>query len=150
MKRDGASNLQVAVSSVGNALGTADAGTKVEGAPVDVSNFSEVTCVIATATLGDPDVTLTPEIEESDTLVDADFSAVADADLVGSEGSLANTDDLTTRKIGYVGTKKYIRVNVTPAATSDATPTTFMGLVINGAARKSPLDQEHKNELTAS
>lgn len=142
--------MQPVVSCVGNAIGTSGAGVEVTGLPVSTAGFGEVTCVLATAVLGDADVVITPVIEESDTLVDADFSAVSDDDLVGLEGSLNFADDLSTRKIGYVGKKKYIRINCTPTGTADANPTTFMGLVILGSPRLAPVAQEHANTLTAS
>ena len=149
-KFDGAANLKTAVSCVGSAVIAAGADTKITGQPVDTEGFGEVTAVVATNTLGDADVTLVIEIEESDTLVAADFAAVADADLVGSEGNLDFADDLATRKIGYIGAKRYIRVNVTPAGTSDGNPSTFMGLVVMGCPRKAPVAQEFENTLTAS
>lgn len=149
-KSDGASDCQVVVSAVGAAIGASGAGTKVVGKPVDTMGFGTATCVVATDTLADTDVVLTPEIEESDDLVDGNFSAVSDDDLAGLEGSLEAVDDLTTRKIGYTGTKRYIRVNVTPDNTDDSNKSTFMSSVILGTPRKAPLSQEFKNELTVS
>lgn len=149
-KSDGASNMKVAVSCVGSAIIASGDATPITGVPVDTNGFSEVTCVLATNTLGDADLVLTPVIQESDDLVGSNFSAVADADLIGLEGSLDFSDDLTTRKIGYIGTKRYIRMVVTPEDPSDATPSTFMGLVILGCPRKAEVAQEFKNTLTAS
>jgi len=54
---------------------------------------------------------------ESDTTAAADFTAVADGDLVGLETDLTVTDDATDSvavgSLGYIGTKRYVRVVVT-------------------------------------
>jgi len=64
------------------------------------------------------------EIQESDTTADADFTAVADADLVGLEEALTVTADGDDNKvigsIGYRGDKQYIRVVATGTTGTDA------------------------------
>jgi len=65
------------------------------------------------------------EIQESDTTAAADFAAVADADLIGTESDLAvtadGTDNVAVGSLGYVGTKRYVRVVVTGSTGTDAT-----------------------------
>jgi hypothetical protein len=48
--------------------------------------------------------------------------AVADADLLGAEAlaSFTFTHDDETRKLGYVGDKRYTRLTITPAANASA------------------------------
>lgn len=68
--------------------------------------------VISGAQVGnDASNTLTPVLQESDTIHDADFSGVAASDIVGGAlpGVLAPN---STIKIGYLGSKRYIRVNM--------------------------------------
>lgn len=66
-------------------------------------------------TNADTDMTYTLLIEDSDD--NSAFTAVADAYLNGTEvlGSADFSDDGETRKIGYNGTKRYLRATITPA-----------------------------------
>lgn len=63
-------------------------------------------------------------IQESDTTADADFTAVADVDLVGTEAGLAITldtaDGAPVGLIGYVGSKAYVRAVATGTTGTDA------------------------------
>jgi hypothetical protein len=63
----------------------------------------------------DADATFTALVEHSDN--NSDWSAVADADLLGTEAlaSFQFDDDNEVRKIGYTGGKRYVRVTITPA-----------------------------------
>lgn len=65
----------------------------------------------------DADVTFTVLLEEGDAANLSDAAAVADADLNGTEAlaSFQFDDDNECRKIGYTGTKRYIRATITPA-----------------------------------
>lgn len=74
-------------------------------------------CMLAfiTGTNADADVTYAGLLEESDD--NSTFTTVAAADMNGSI-ALANfqfDDDNETRKIGYVGRKRYVRYTITPA-----------------------------------
>lgn len=64
------------------------------------------------------------QIEESDTTADADATAVADAELIGSEDDLTVTSDTADNSIagwiGYVGSKRYVRVTATGTTGTDA------------------------------
>lgn len=79
------------------------------------------------------------EIQESDTTNDADFTAVADDDLVGLETDLTVTDDaadgLAVGSIGYIGTKRYARAVITGSAGTDAE---VIGIWVLGNLRYSP------------
>lgn len=89
---------------------------------VDVSNFQHVTLAYFTGTVTDAGFSV--EIQESDTTADADFTAVADTDLIGTEAALAVTDDasdtIPVGSVGYIGTKKYVRAVVTGTTGTDA------------------------------
>lgn len=65
----------------------------------------------------DANATFTVLIEESDAANMSGATAVADADLTGTEAlaGFAFDDDNECRKIGYVGNKRYIRATITPA-----------------------------------
>ena len=56
-------------------------------------------------------VDVTFELKECDTLTGA-YTAVADADLLGSEPTFANTtENNTVKTFGYIGSKRFIRVD---------------------------------------
>jgi len=86
----------------------------------DCRGYRDVMLAIAAGSLADADVTFTVLIEES--ADDSSYSAVADADLIGTE-ALAGfqfDDDNEPRKIGYIGIKRYIRATITPANNASA------------------------------
>lgn len=92
------------------------------GAVVDTKGFRSLTFVIATGALADADATFTALVEEGDQADMSDATAVADGDLVGTEAlaGFASDDDSETRKIGYVGDKRYARLTITPSGNSGA------------------------------
>ena len=89
---------------------------------IDRQGYESVTYAIATSSLADADATFTVLLEEGDDAALADAAAVADADLLGTEALAGFTfgDDDETRKIGYIGSKRYTRLTVTPAANASA------------------------------
>jgi len=98
--------------------------TALVGAIVDRQGFESLTYVIHTGTLADADATFTVLLEEGDEANLSDASAVADADLIGTE-ALASFDfsaDDAMRKLGYVGEKRYTRLTITPANNSGNAP----------------------------
>lgn len=85
------------------------------GTSVDCQGYESVTYAIITGTLSDSDATFTVLLEESSD--DSSYSAVADADLIGTEAlaSFTFADDGECFKIGYKGSKRYTRLTITPA-----------------------------------
>lgn len=126
-KTDIRSETTIAVAINATLSGT----TASAGNIVDVSNYAHVTLAYFTGTVTDAGTAdgFSVEIQESDTTAAADFTAVADADLLGTEAALAVTDDASDTvpigTIGYLGKKKYIRAVVTG--------TTGTNAVISGA-----------------
>ncbi|WP_420584909.1 hypothetical protein [Ruegeria sp.] len=89
---------------------------------IDLQGYDSLTFVILTGALGDADATFAVLVEEGDDPALSDAAAVADVDLIGTE-ALAGfqfDDDDETRKIGYSGGKRYVRLTVTPAANASA------------------------------
>jgi hypothetical protein len=89
---------------------------------LDTANFAANELVIATGSIADADATFTVLIEEGDASNLSDAAAVADADLLGTE-ALAGfqfDDDNETRKIGYIGSKRYLRATITPVGNASA------------------------------
>ena len=100
--------------------------TPAKGNIVDVTDYQAATFAMQTGTVTDAGTAsgFSVEIQESDDTADSNFSAVADADLVGAETDLTVTSDdddsVAVGSIGYIGTKKYVRAVVTGTAGTDA------------------------------
>mgnify|MGYP000020579200 CR=1 FL=1 len=105
---------------------TLSGATPAAGNIVDVTDYAAATFLYQTGAVTDAGAAagFSIEVQESDTTAAADFTAVADADLIGTEASLAvtvdSTDSVAIGSIGYIGTKKYLRVVVTGTTGTDA------------------------------
>jgi hypothetical protein len=108
------------------------------GAIIDGANHRGLVYAIRVGTLADADATFTVLLEEGDASNLSDAAAVADADMVGTESGVAFTftNDDEVRSLGYIGSKRYTRMTITPAANSGAA--TFAVVAITAAHRKSP------------
>ena len=97
-----------------------DADTALVGQIIDKKGFESVTYVIATGSIGDANATFTVLLEESDAAAMGDATAVADADMIGTEvlASFQFDDDNECRKLGYIGSKRYTRLTITPSGNS--------------------------------
>ncbi len=89
---------------------------------LDTANFNAHELLIAIGSIADADATFTVLMEEGDNSALSDAAAVADADLLGTEllAGFQFDDDNETRKIGYIGAKRYIRATVTPVGNASA------------------------------
>ena len=103
------------------------------GTGVDLQGHEGAVVEIITGTITDG--THTFEVQESDD--NAAFTAVADADLLGAEPVITGVDDNVVRKIGYRGTKRYLRVIVTVTG-APATGGVYGANVIKGFPRHAP------------
>ncbi len=92
------------------------------GEIIDRQGFDSVTYVISTGTLADVDATFAVLLEESDDSGMSGATAVADSDLLGTEVLAAFTfaNDDATRKLGYIGSKRFSRLTITPSANGSA------------------------------
>lgn len=89
---------------------------------IDRQGFDSVTWIIATGAIADADVTFTVLLEHGDDSGLSDAAAVPDSMLVGTEAlaTFQFDDDNETRKLGYVGDKRYTRMTITPANNASA------------------------------
>jgi hypothetical protein len=90
---------------------------------LDTRGLKSATFALLTGSLADVNATFTVLAEEGDDSGLSDNTAIADANLLGTEVLAAPlfSDDNKVRKIGFVDTKRYIRVTITPGAnTGDA------------------------------
>lgn len=91
---------------------------------IDCLGYDMVTLAFVTGTDADADATVTALLEEGDNSALSDAAAVADGDMVSmtagtapeAAASYTFADDAETRAVGYLGTKRYIRLTLTPAA----------------------------------
>ena len=85
---------------------------------VDTAGYEGLTLILNTGTLTDADATFALTMEHGNAANLSDSTVPVQADIVGT-GALANftfADDNKCFKIGYVGTKRYVRATVTPSA----------------------------------
>lgn len=112
-----------------NSLAPAARTASANGSGVDLANFASATVAFVVGTITDG--THTPSVEESDD--NAAFTAVAAADLIGSLAALASN---TNQRVGYRGSKRYIRAVSTVAGAT--TGGVYAAVVIRGDGRKQP------------
>ncbi|MDY6960317.1 MAG: hypothetical protein SV862_00240 [Pseudomonadota bacterium] len=96
--------------------------TAAVGQIIDRQGFESLTYIIATGSVADADATFAVLLEEGDASNLSDAVAVADEALIGTE-ALAGfqfDDDNETRKLGYVGGKRYTRLTITPSGNASA------------------------------
>jgi hypothetical protein len=107
------------------------------GATIDTQGFESLEFVIISGVITDG--TLTPSLEEGDASNMSDAAAVAAGDLIGTiaGATFAITDDSTTKKIGYRGSKRYVRLKITQAGAT--TGGFFLAIAVQGNARNAPV-----------
>jgi hypothetical protein len=106
---------------------------------IDTAGYESLEFVIQLGAMTDADVTAVVLVEDGDNSSLNDNAAVADAYLLGTETAAAFQfgDDLGIRKIGYVGSKRYVRMTITPTGNnSGALPIAV--LAVQGHARHMP------------
>jgi hypothetical protein len=103
--------------------------TPFVGVWVDRRGYEALTFLLITGILTDADATCAVTIEHADASDQSDAAAVVEADdLVGTLALAGFTfaDDAETRKVGYVGEKRYVRITVTP---SNNTGNIFLAII---------------------
>jgi hypothetical protein len=94
------------------------------GPIIDLQGADACAIFIAMGTIVDADATFAVTLEHGDAANLADTSAPATTDLVGTLAlaSFTFAEDLKTRKLGYIGGKRYIRLTITPSLNASAAP----------------------------
>lgn len=94
-----------------------NANTPIVSQIIDTANFDATEFLIQIGANTDADVSFVILVEDGNVSNLSDNAAVADAYLLGTESgqSFRYDDDNETRKIGYIGPKRYVRVTITPA-----------------------------------
>jgi hypothetical protein len=135
--RDNANNLHFKPAIVPVAARTDN--TAIVSTILDTLGFGSATLAIVTGTNTDADATFVTLLEESNDSGMSSATAVADTDLIGTEvlASFDFADDVECRKLGYIGSRRYIRATVTPAA--NAAGNIFLaGMWVQGHAASEP------------
>lgn len=111
MKRDLMNNIHPVVAIAPQVV-TDD--SSILSAAIDVRGYRSATFVILLGTMSDADATWTATVHEGSTSTQSAHTAVADADLIGTEALAAFQfdDDGETRKIGYKGDEDYISIEI--------------------------------------
>lgn len=84
---------------------------------LDTDGYNSHEFIGLLGSVADADVTFTVLVEDGDAANLSDAAAVTDPNLLGTEAGAAPlfSDDNKTFKIGYQGSKRYVRVTITPA-----------------------------------
>lgn len=91
--------------------------TAIVSSIIDVRGYDSLMFAISIGTNTDANATFAVLVEEGDASNLSDAAAVADADLNGTEAlaGFQYDDDTEARKIGYRGSKRYVRLTITPS-----------------------------------
>jgi hypothetical protein len=126
--RDIANNIGVAQT-----LAPVDYAATTKGTAVDLQGFNSAAVIVNTGAITSAGL-YAVSVQESDTTTDGDFTDVVAADLVGAlPASLAAT---SVYKVGYVGSKRYIRAVITKTS---GTSIVAGALVVKGNAADKPV-----------
>lgn len=116
-------------------LAPASRTAAVNGTGVDLRDFNSATVVIEAGAAGGTTPSFTFEVQESND--DTTYTAVADADLMGDAEPVITAAGAPT-KIGYRGTKRYLRAAIT-AATGTGPTLLCAASVIRSHANLAPV-----------
>lgn len=105
---------------------------------IDTLGYDSLLFAIATGSLADSNATFTVLVEDGDSATLTDNAAVDDSQLLGTESGASFTyaDDNKAIKIGYYGTKRYVRLTITPSGNTG--DDYISALAIQGCAKTIP------------
>lgn len=113
--------------------------TAIVSSIIDLLGYGSCEFVLVTGTNTDTNATFAVTVDEGDASNLAGSNAVAATDLLGTlaQASFDFSDDNESRKIGYLGNKRYVRLTVTPSG-NDAGNIFLAGVAILGNPVLSP------------
>ncbi|QDM27574.1 hypothetical protein FNL56_16675 [Tardiphaga sp. vice304] len=140
--RDNLHNNAFRVAISPPAAAVAD-NTAIVGNWIDRLGFEALTFGILTGTLVDVDATFGVLIEDANATDQSDAAAVSDIDLISQTDGVAPevaagfsfAADVATRKIGYIGVKRFARITVTPAGNTGAAPIAAVAVLSHASQR---------------
>lgn len=91
---------------------------------IDLQGYDSCTFYIATGTLADAGATFTTLLEHDTASGFGTATAVDDADMLGTEAaaSFTQANDDSVFKLGYKGSKRYVRLTITPSGNASSAP----------------------------
>ena len=124
---------------VANALDsqTISTDTTTNGEIIDTLGFHGLEFILKAGAVADGAYTVT--LEHGDDAALADAAAVDAADVLGSI-AVADTDDNAAKRIGYIGKKRYVRMNVVSTSTSSGGA--FDGVAVKFSPRHAPVPNQ--------
>lgn len=120
------------ISQAGNAA--------MVGAIIDRLGFGSLEFAVTLGTITTAGTAYTALLEDADEIAfNVTNAVVADADLIGTEAlaSFVDSEVNTTKKLGYKGNKRFVRLTMTPAGNTGAS--TLSALAIQGSPSLSPV-----------
>lgn len=113
--------------------------TAIVSSIIDRQGYDSLTFGIAVGTNTDANATFAVTMDDGDAANLSDAAAVAAGDLVGTYALAGYTfaDDAESRKIGYRGNKRYVRLTITPSG-NDSGNIFLAALAILGNASVAP------------
>ncbi len=117
-------------------IGAISSDTTTVGNIIDLQGFEAVEFVLFSGTLTDG--AYTALIEDGDESNLSDAAAVVDAELLGIEAaaSFMASEDNAVKKVGYIGSKRYVRLSIVSASTSSGG--TMSAIAVKGHAADNP------------
>ncbi len=100
--------------------------TALTGTAVDLANTPNCIFVVQTGTLADADATFAVELQESSD--NSNWAAAASTDYVG-DTSFTFANDGATKKVSYIGRKRYARIVITPTGNTGNAPIAAVSIV---------------------
>jgi hypothetical protein len=113
--------------------------TAIVSAIIDRAGYDSLTFGIAVGTNTDTNATFAVTMEHGDAANLSDTAAVTAADVSGTLALAGYTfaDDAESRKVGYVGARRYVRLTITPSG-NDAGNIFIAALAILGNPANAP------------
>lgn len=104
---------------------------------IDTRGYDSLTFAILAGTLADADATFAVTMDHGDASNLSDAASVPTGDIVGTLALAGFTfaDDAETRKIGYVGAKRYVRLTITPTGNAGNAPLAALAILGHPAIR---------------
>jgi hypothetical protein len=113
--------------------------TAIVSAIIDTKGYDSLTFALAIGTNTDANATFAVTMDHGEAANLSDAAAVPSGDLVGTLAlaSYQFDDDAESRKVGYVGNKRYVRLTITPSG-NDSGNIFIAGVAILGHPHRVP------------
>lgn len=117
-------------------IGAISSNTTTNGNIIDTRYFEAVEFIIQSGTITDG--TFTPQIQEGDQADLSDAATVSSDFIIGatSDATFVAADDNKAKRIGYVGKKRFVRLNLVSTGVSSGG--TFGAIAVLGHPRNMP------------